>query len=76
MELTPAQRDRIQRLLEDELRKAYRSAIDRGARPADVHELVLSRRKALDELLLDLPDDPKHPVDDPGDGGGVGQQCG
>ena len=76
MELTPEQRARIQRLLEDELRKAYRSAIEQGASPADVHDLVTSRRQALADLFLDLADDPEHPLDDPDDGDGVGEQRG
>ena len=73
MDLTPGQRERIQRILEDGLREAYRAAIDRGAHPADLHDLVISRRQTLAQLLLDLADDPQHPVDDPGDGSGVGQ---
>lgn len=74
MELTPEQRDRIQRVLEEELRAAYRSAVDRGARPADVRQVLVDRRHALDELLLGLADDPEHPVDEARDGGGVGEK--
>jgi hypothetical protein len=74
MDLTPEQRDRIQRLLEQELRNACRSATDRGARPADVADLVLERRHAVEDLLFDLADDPQHPVDDDGEGAGVGEQ--
>jgi hypothetical protein len=73
MDLTPAQRERIQQVLEDELRAASRSAMDRGAHPADVRETFTSRRRALDRLLLDLADDSEHPLDDPGDGCGLGE---
>jgi hypothetical protein len=76
MDLTPEQRDRLQRLLEEELRAAYRSALERGARPADLKELLADRREALDGLLLELADDGEHPVDDAGDGRGVGEQGG
>ncbi|UQU64295.1 hypothetical protein COUCH_35955 [Couchioplanes caeruleus] len=76
MDLTPEQRDRLQRLLEEELRAAYRSALERGARPADLEELLADRRAALDGLRLELADDGEHPVDDAGDGRGVGEQGG
>ena len=74
MELTPAQRDRIRLLLEQELRDAYRSARGRGLRPNELADLVADRRRALEELATGFTDDPQHPVDDPGEGGGVGQQ--
>jgi hypothetical protein len=74
MDLTPEQRDRIQQLLEQELRDACRSATDRGARPGDVADLVLERRHALEDLVFDLADDPQHPVDDGGKGSGIGEQ--
>jgi hypothetical protein len=74
MNLTPEQRDRIQRLLEEELRNACRSAIDRGARPADVADLVVDRRHALEDLVFDLADDPQHPLDDDGQGRRIGEQ--
>lgn len=47
MDLTRAQRDIIQELLVRELRAACRSAIDRGARPGEVADLVVSRRRVL-----------------------------
>jgi hypothetical protein len=59
--LTPRQRDRIRRLLEAELRAACRSAIDRGAGPADVGDLLAARRRVLADLAGDPGDD-----DDPG----------
>ncbi len=45
MELTPEQRDRIRRLLEDELREALRAV-----RPDDAAALVADRRRALADL--------------------------
>jgi hypothetical protein len=72
MDLTPEQRDRIQRLLEEELRDAWRTALDGGAAPAAVDELVADRRRALEALLA--ADDAEHPVDDAGEGGGIGEQ--
>lgn len=55
--LTPQQRDRIRRLLEAELRRACRSAIDRGARPAEVGDLLAARRRVLADLAGDPGDD-------------------
>jgi hypothetical protein len=74
MELTPEQRESIRRLLEEELRAGCRSAIDSGAQPADVADLVAERRQAVEDLLFDLADDPEHPVDDPREGRGIGEQ--
>jgi hypothetical protein len=74
MKLNAEQRDRIRRLLEEELRAAFRSAAARGARPADVAALVADRRRRLAALRPDLADDAQHPADDAGDGGGVGEQ--
>ena len=48
MDLTLEQRDRIRRLLEDELWEAYRQAIDRGASRALVEQDVAGRRRALE----------------------------
>lgn len=76
MDLTPEQRDRIQHLLEEELRAAYRSARERGAEAADIQRDIAGRRRALDELLLGLAYDAQDPVDDsPGDGR-IGEQRG
>jgi len=74
MELTPEQRERIRLLLEEELRDACRSAIDLGADPADVAGVVADRRRALQELTAGLADDPQDPLDDAGEGAGVGEQ--
>ena len=76
MELTPQQRDRIQRLLEEELRATYRAQLAHGARPADVAEMAVDRRQALNRLLLDLAHDPEHPLDDVIDRRGIGEQDG
>ncbi len=74
MDLTPAQRDRIRRLLEDELRDAYRSAVESGASPAAIGELLTDRRQALEELTRAVEDDPEDPIDDAEAGGGVTEQ--
>jgi hypothetical protein len=76
MDLTPAQRDKVQQLLEQELHKAWRSLIDRGATPADAADMLDERRRAVQSLLLDVPtddgqdliDDSRHPdgVEDQG----------
>lgn len=76
MELTPDQRDRIQLLLEEELRATYRAQVKQGARPADIAAMVVDRRQALNALLLDLAHDPEHPLDDPIDRRGIGEQDG
>jgi hypothetical protein len=49
MALTPEQRERMRQLLEEELRKASRSAIARGATPDEVADLLAARRRALAE---------------------------
>jgi hypothetical protein len=75
MDLAPGQRDRLRQLLEDELREAYRKAIDRGASPAAVDEDVASRRRALEALTRRfVADDVQDPVDEPSEGGGVAEQ--
>ena len=74
MELTPDQRDRIQRLLEEELRAAYRSALDRGDAPAAVDALIADRRRALEELAGGLPHDRQDPLDQAGEDGGIAEQ--
>ena len=74
MELTPDQQERIRRLLEEELRAAYRSAVDSGNAPAAVDALIADRRRALEKLAAGLPDDRQDPLDDPGQGGGIADQ--
>jgi hypothetical protein len=74
MELTPDQRDRIRLLLEQELQEASRSAIGRGVQPAEVAAFLADRRRALEDLATGFADDPQHPVDDTGEGSGIGQQ--
>ena len=74
MELTPEQREQIQRLLEEELRAAWRAAAERGATQADVADLVDDRRHALDFLLLDATQDDQHRTNDARDGDGVGER--
>jgi hypothetical protein len=74
MDLTRHQRDQIQRLLEDELRQAWRTAGARGTTPADVAELLDDRRHAMDFLLLDEAEDVQYAGDDVRNTGGVGEQ--
>jgi hypothetical protein len=57
MDLTPAQRDRIRQLLEEELREAYRCAVQDGASPAAVGEALTDRRQALEELTREPADE-------------------
>ena len=75
MELTPRQRDLIQRLLEEELRGVYRHAVDRGVSSAVVDEAIGERRRTLEESTRRLvADDAQHPLDDPAEGTGIAQQ--
>ena len=73
MELTAGQRNRIRGFLETELRRACRSAILRGAAPAEVAALLATHRRALAESPGGLAHDPEHPADDPGQGRGIGE---
>jgi|tagenome__1003787_1003787.scaffolds.fasta_scaffold20532900_2 hypothetical protein len=75
MELTPAQVEQIRQVLEEELRKAYRDALDRGASTAAADKAIADRRRALEELALRFAaDDPHDAVDDSGESNGVGQE--
>lgn len=74
MKLTTEQLDKIQRLLEEELRDACRSAVDGGARPADIAVVLADRRRALKNLLSHLPDDAQDSVDHAGESGGIGEK--
>jgi hypothetical protein len=75
MDLTPGQRDRIRQLIEDELREAYRHAIDRGASLTAVDEDVAAHRRTLEPLARRfVADDAEDPVDKAGDGGWICQQ--
>ena len=73
MNLTPAQREKIQRLLEDELRDAVRDALDRTDEAA-VAELLEDRRRALGESIRDASDDLQDRSDKRGKGEGIAQQ--
>lgn len=57
MALTPDQRAQMRQLLEQELGRAVRSAIERGATPDEVADLLADRRRALAELLSGEPTD-------------------
>ena len=77
--LTPGQRVRLQRLLEDELRAALRAAAEAGARPGDLAATMAERRRAVEELLVDEQaavrlDDLEHPGDQPARGESIGEQ--
>ena len=48
MSLTPEQRDNLRRLLAHELRTAWHTALDGGASPAALADLVDERRRAMD----------------------------
>lgn len=49
MALTSGQQERLRRLLEDELRKAGRTALEGGASPEELAALLAERRHALTE---------------------------
>jgi hypothetical protein len=75
MELTPGQLEMILELLEEELRRARRDALDDGASPAAVDAAIADRSRILTALTRRfVADDPEDAVDDAGEGGGVGQQ--
>lgn len=69
-ELSPVQQARIRRLLEREFTEAWRAAVAAGAEPAVLADTI--------ERVRGLPravgDDVEHVVDDPPDGGVVGEQ--
>jgi len=73
MDLTPGQQQKIQRLIEDELREALRAALERSD-AATVGELVADRRRALEQLIRGSAQDPQDPLDQEGEGGGIVEQ--
>ncbi|MEU4221971.1 hypothetical protein [Actinoplanes sp. NPDC026623] len=79
MSLSPEQRDDLQRLMADELRAVWRSAVSKGASPATLGRMVDERRRAITTSLTagDDPavsDDADDLVRDPVDGPAVGDQ--
>jgi hypothetical protein len=77
MDLTPARLELIRHVLEEELRKAYGDALDRGVSPAAADEAIADRRRALEALAQRfVANDPENAVYDAGEGEGVGQQRG
>jgi hypothetical protein len=75
MDLSAGQRERIRELLEEELRAAYRRAVDGGLPPKAVEADVADRRRALEALARGfVAHDPEHPLHETGQGGGVGQE--
>jgi hypothetical protein len=69
MSLSPEQSDDVRRLLADELRSAWLTAVERGVSPAALADILDERRRALAASVAagddphDLRDDP---VNDPG----------
>ena len=75
MELTPARLEQIRQLIEEELQKVYRDALDDGVSPVTLRAAIADRRRDLEALTRQLvADDPQNAVDEAGHGGGVGQQ--
>ena len=70
MSLSPEQRDELRRLLEDELRSAWRAAAARGAGPEALAETAEDRRLAVESSF----DDAYGRRDDPVQRPGVGEQ--
>jgi hypothetical protein len=73
MELTPAQREQIQRLLEEELRDAVRAALE-GTDAKTVGESLADRRRALEESIRESSQDVQDVVDQRGEGDGIAEQ--
>jgi hypothetical protein len=71
--LSAEQRVLLQRLLEEELRAAWRSATNAGVPPAALGAYLDERLRAL-ELASGLPDDLLGDRDDPRDDGGIAEQ--
>jgi hypothetical protein len=66
--LSPEQSEELRRLLTDELRNAWRTAVEQGVSPEALADIVDQRRRAIAASVTaddphDLNDDP---VDDPG----------
>jgi hypothetical protein len=73
MELTQGQREKIQRLIEEELRNAVRAALKHDDAAA-VAELLADRRRALEESVLEPLHYGENLLDQGGPGGGVAEQ--
>lgn len=71
MELTPRQREQIRDLLEEALREAGRAAAERHDAAA-VGGFAAGRRRALEKMSAGAADDRQDPLDQDGQGGGVG----
>ncbi|GIE85420.1 hypothetical protein [Actinoplanes regularis] len=73
--LPPERLELIRQVLEEELRKAYGDALDRGVPATAVEDVIADRARVLGALALRFAaDDPEHPVDDAGEGDGVVQK--
>ena len=66
MSLSPEQSDDVRKLLADELRHAWLTAVEQGVSPAALADIVDERRRALA-----AGDDPRDLRDDPVDGAGT-----
>ncbi|GAA3934248.1 hypothetical protein [Actinoplanes auranticolor] len=64
MALTGRQQERLRQLLEDELRKAGSAAIERGATPEEIADLLAERRRALADAPPGDPDSDRQPSDE------------
>jgi hypothetical protein len=73
MELTQGQRQKIQRLLEDELRKAVRAALEHDDAAA-VAGLLADRRRALEQSVLEPSHYGENLLDQDGQGRGIAEQ--
>jgi hypothetical protein len=73
MDLTPGQQRKIQQLLEEELRKVVRAALEHDDAAA-VGELLADRRRALEQSVREPSHDLHDLLDQDGDCGGIAEQ--
>ncbi|GIF23104.1 hypothetical protein Ate02nite_58340 [Paractinoplanes tereljensis] len=75
MELTPARLELIRQVLEEELRKAYADALDRGVSPEVADASIADRRRAIEALAQRfVANDAEDAVHYAAEGDGVSQQ--
>ena len=70
MSLSPEQSDDVRKVLADELRNAWLTAVEQGVSPAALADIVDERRRALAASVA-AGDDPHDLRDDPIDDQGV-----
>jgi hypothetical protein len=73
MDITPVQREKIQQLIENELRDAVSATPDR-ADSAAVAGLLADRRRALEESTQESSHDAHDALAQAGEGEGIGEQ--